>query len=106
MAIVLSNDGIQTVYRIKKRELGVTCDICGKFIEAVDGWDKDAGTYYKVTTGHNSWGNDSCESIVCRDVCPDCIHKFVADYLPNGCNTAYIEIETKQTYPCDHWEED
>lgn len=104
MAIVLSENGEQVVYKTMKKEEGVTCDICEKFIKA----DGDYRTinnrkYFKVTTGHHDWGNDSCESIEKQDVCPECIGKFVTEYLQNSSRTAYIDIETRITYPGYHW---
>lgn len=95
MALVLSKDGEQVVYKTKRLEEGVTCDICSTFIQATDKWSsKDTTKYFEVTTGHHDWGNDSCESIKYYDICPDCINKFVADYIKNASGTVYIEIET------------
>lgn len=50
--------------------------------------------YFEVTTGHHDWGNDSCDSIEHKDICPDCIGKVSLDYLTSASGTQYIEIET------------
>ena len=73
---------VRTVYKLA----GVKCDVCGRVIEPPTKenryhWMDNDYKYYSVTTGHNDWGNDSCESIKHYDVCPDCINKFVAEYL-------------------------
>ena len=61
---------------------------------------EDEYKYYYVTTAHNDWGNDSCDSIEHYDICPNCINNFVADYLgdENASPSAYIEIETKHIF--------
>lgn len=101
------NEEVKEVVVAKVRKLdGIMCDVCEKFIEAKSkrfGWEKYP-IYFEVTTGHKDWGNDSHESIEHRDVCPDCINKFVADYLSDELNystTKYIEIETEVVYPHD-----
>ena len=100
MAIVFSEKGEEVVYKTKKTEAGVKCDICGKFIEAV--LNRNKNTYFYVTTGHLDWGNDSIDSIEKQDVCPDCIHDFVSNYLRDCNSTEYIEIETSHTYARSH----
>lgn len=85
--------------------VGVKCDICGRIIESPSienryKWMDDDYKYYAVMTGHKDWGNDSCDSIQHRDICPNCINKFVSDYLndKNAYRSAYIEIETEHVY--------
>lgn len=92
---------VRTVYKLA----GVKCDVCGRVIDSPTKENRyhrmdDDHKYYSVTTGHNDWGNDSCESIEHYDVCPDCINKFVAEYLGDkkGYRSAYIEIQTKHVY--------
>ena len=63
------------------------CDKCANKIE---------GSYYEVTTGHHDWGNDSCDSVRCYDICPDCIQEFTENYLKNNIGTEYIEIERQR----------
>ena len=58
-----------------KREL--ICDICKKEIQ------HDAG-YWEVTTHHNDWGNDSCESYEHFDVCSiECLKSKFNEYCNN-----------------------
>jgi hypothetical protein len=106
MSIKLSDGKKIKCYRIEQTEDGIECDICGKFIKADGDWNsrKDR-KYCVVRTGHNDWGHDSCESVESKDICPECIGKFITDYLKNGSNTAWIEIETMITYPRKHWKE-
>ena len=87
---------VKTFYKLA----GIKCDVCGHVIEpppVLYGWMEDEYKYYNVTTAHNDWGNDGCDSIEHYDICPNCINKFVADYLgnENASPSAYIEIETK-----------
>ena len=106
MAIVLNDDSVEVVYRTKRTEKGIRCDVCERFIEADDDWaSRERRKYFKVMTGHRDWGNDSCDSIEHLDICPNCIDKFVSDYLHDGSDTAYIEIETELTYPNVHWDD-
>lgn len=67
----------------------IRCDVCDKKI-------KNREKYFEVTTSHNDWGNDSVDSIRYKDVCVNCINKFVEDYLEEykNSNTAEIEIES------------
>lgn len=92
----------ETVILKKRKVEGIECDICHRIIQA----DGDYRTvekrrYFRVTTGHHDWGNDSCESIECRDICPECVNNFVAEYLGKIKNTDsnYIDIETVYAYP-------
>lgn len=84
--------------------IGVKCDVCESIIDSPkmmnpQDWMRKEYTYYRVTTGHHDWGNDSCESIEHQDICPNCVTKFVSDYLTNNdYQSAYIDIETKHTY--------
>lgn len=91
------NDTREVVISKEYRVTGVKCDICGRIIPAVTFYRTDASKYFRVTTGHNDWGNDSCDSVKHRDICPECVGKFVSDYLgdKNGYDTAYIEVETE-----------
>lgn len=93
MSFILSNEERMSVTRIKKKIVGVCCDICAKklLLNSSDCFDSVA--YFEVMTGHHDWGNDSCESIQHRDICSDCINNFVRDYLSNATGTEYIEID-------------
>lgn len=83
-----------TAYKVTKIVTGVECDVCDKIIRVNDSKRR----YFEVTTGHHDWGNDSCESIKTRDICPDCIDKYVSEYLRDCSDTGYIEIETCEVY--------
>lgn len=78
--------GKPIIEKIEHRKVEyLRCDKCKKKI--TDG-------YYEVTTGHNDWGNDSCDSIRDYDICPNCIEEFTTDYLKNNeYDTRYINIE-------------
>ena len=93
MAVVLSKDGEEVVYKTRRVEEGVKCDVCGKFIEARNHAPAGENKYYSITN-----------SIENRDVCPECINGFVKDYLENEPHkTAYIEITTERTWPRKCW---
>ena len=80
------------------------CDKCGKLIKKEYGKEykkyeysdyKDNAEYFKVTTGHHDWGNDSCESIDHRVYCRECLSVAFAEYLERcgDFDTEYMEIE-------------
>lgn len=92
------NDSREVVVSREYKITGVKCDICERIIPGYMYRD-DKAIYFRVTTGHNDWGNDSCESIEHFDICPECAKKFVTEYLENCCDTKYIEIETEYAYP-------
>ena len=99
----LKGEKKEVVVRIAYKLAGVKCDVCGHIIEPPPvpyEWMEDEYKYYDVTTGHNDWGNDSCDSVKHHDICPNCINKFVAGYLgnDNAYLSAYIEIETEHVY--------
>lgn len=97
MAKVLSNEAEEVVCKKRRKVLGIKCDKCGKEISPYQ-FAGDESKYYRVMTGHHEWGNDSCESIEYKDICPECIAKFVDEYLKNGRDSAYIEIETEHVW--------
>lgn len=94
------SEGVKKIKVVTTKEItGVKCDICGKVIP-VGRYPFDEHKYYDVMTGHRDWGNDSCESIEHRDICPDCLVGFVEDYYKdNEYSSAYVEIETKYATP-------
>ena len=65
------------------------CDICQKKIES--------DSYWKLTTHHNDWGNDSHESYEYFDVCSKkCLAEKFEEYLKdsdNDINTMCFEVE-------------
>lgn len=71
------------------------CDICKKEIAKRKG-------YWTLVTGHNDWGNDSCESVEHFDVCSQiCLMNKFAEYIDesdkDNNNTMYFEVER------DYW---
>ena len=91
---------VSTAYRIKRTVSGVKCDICGKIIPASKLRATDS-TYYRVTTGHNEWDNDSVDSIEHQDVCSDCIIPFIYSYLKYKHQTLYCDIERNMCWPTE-----
>lgn len=106
MSVILDHEAVEVVTRKKTKIMSVKCDRCGKEILPKPYRDRDdSSKYYKVTTGHHDWGNDSCDSIEHRDICHQCIGNFTTEYFQDGRDTAYIEIET--AYSHEHmWEWD
>ena len=95
----------EIIYKTTYELAGVKCDICGRVIKAPSetdlyNWFYDKYKYYAVTTGHHDWGNDSYESVEHYDICPECMVKFVSEYLNKmrDSETAYIEINTRRVY--------
>jgi hypothetical protein len=61
---------------------GVKCDICGKEI---------TGKYWRLTTHHHDWGNDSVDSYEHSDLCSrECINKALDDYIKH-CEVSYTQ---------------
>lgn len=91
--------GKETEIIVSKRyeNKGIQCDICNKHI-LPDDRRKNTNMYFKITTGHYDWGNDSVESIETQDVCCDCAPKFISEYLSKCKSTEYMNIETAHTY--------
>lgn len=89
MSKCYSNDTEMIVKEMRK-VIGVYCDNCKRILLRPT-------RYFRITTGHHDWGNDSCESVECYDICLDCRDKFVLNYLKNmePNSTEYIEVETK-----------
>lgn len=110
MAQILSKDVKEVVYRKTRKLEGIECDICHRELRCPCSEDKKwvhmYPKYFEVTTGHNDWGNDSIDSIEHRDICPECVSKFVSCYLQEANGTEYIEIETKHYYPRDIYTDD
>lgn len=61
------------------------------------------GNYYKLTTGHNNWGNDSIDSIENKDICSDeCLKQEFDNYInisTHKYGTAYFEVEMRKWFP-------
>lgn len=75
----------------------IYCDVCGHKIDP----DKTR-QIFRVKTGHNDWGNDSCDSIEYKDVCSsECVEFVISEYLERsnnknrGINSEYIEVRNR-----------
>ena len=64
------------------------CDMCKKEI---------TGPHWEISTWHNDWGNDSCESFEYIDICSsDCLRKTFEKYIEcskGSTNTQHIEVK-------------
>lgn len=87
------------VQRMVKTDVTVgferTCDVCGKLIlkKNENKTTYCSGKQWKLTTGHNDWGNDSCDSIEYKDICSaECLEKELQKYVQRG-GTAYFEVK-------------
>jgi hypothetical protein len=77
------------------------CDVCGKkgnYRSETCGSRYESAIYYRVTTGHYDWGNDSCDSIENKDACcTDCLLRIFSEWLNDKdvkcSNSAYIHID-------------
>lgn len=98
----LSKEAEEVVVRTKRRVVGVECDICKRLITPPTGYAWLGSRYFEVTTGHNDWGSESCESIEHRDICPDCIVDFTSTYISNADGSEYLKIETTHVYKNDY----
>ena len=107
---LVSKEVEEVVTATMRKVTGVQCDICNRILRHSE--DSHPGhkypKYYEVTTGHHDWGNDSCDSIKHRDICPNCIGEFVSQYLKTHNGTAYIDVETAYFSPekvdADEWD--
>ena len=71
------------------------CDVCGSLIfkksetqvlSCIDG-------FWTLTTGHHDWGNDSCDSVMCFDLCSkECIQNKFDEYMDKCLGTYYFEL--------------
>lgn len=63
------------------------CDICRKEI---------TDHHWHILTGHNDWGNDSCESVETYDICSEaCLREALEKYINvsnKDRNTQYMEV--------------
>lgn len=107
------SDVIDTKKIIVIREcvIGKKCDICGKEIPPTNVphlYGEPIHDYYKITTHHYDWGNDSIDSYEHFDACsPDCAYKLWEKYIRNSAgtrNTMCIEIEHNNCWTLSHKE--
>lgn len=101
MSQILSKDPKKVVYKTVRALEGIRCDICGKVIP-LNKTRKQESMYYEVMTGHYDWGNDSYESIMYKDVCPNCISSFMSEYVEKTAyHSAYMDVNKKYCCPKD-----
>ena len=98
------------VTKYLERKVKTKCDVCLKEIPNFEETkDIEKSRCFEVTTGHNLWGNDSVDSIKDYTICPNCIQKFIKDYIEKVENTYYINIETtvasEEKYSDEEYEE-
>lgn len=93
----------EIVYKFKRRISGIKCDICDKVIPASRWNNQKESKYFEVCTHHNQWGNDSIDSFNDYDICPDCIDKFVTDYIAKAGDTYNIEVECTFCISREEW---
>ena len=104
----------KTVTVIEKRPIctSVYCDSCNKHIYTTVrpgmsyNGNRSIVDYYKITTGHNDWGNDSVDSINYQTLCPDCFMDEVVKFKNRSIgrqNTEYIVIDHEWTYDFGEW---
>lgn len=83
---------VKEVSVVQSTLVKVVCDICKKDID----WSR---FYYKVTTGHYDWGNDSCDSVEDKDICSnECLEKEFHLYLESKDHTRYINVQRDTGY--------
>jgi hypothetical protein len=68
----------------------VTCDVCKKVIH-------DKELFFRVSTSHSDWGNDSFESLEHEDICSEkCLREKVEEYIKDKSDTKHIDIEMER----------
>lgn len=83
--------------------IGRKCDICKREITPNPlNFSSKEYNYFLITTHHNDWGNDSCDSYEEYDACsPECVMAFTSKYVAEAYdkvyNTEIIEIEHIRT---------
>lgn len=93
---IFSASVTSTAYRVTRTMTGVECDVCHKIIPVRTRCRQDnEGRYFEVTTGHRDWGLESPESIETLDICPECVGKYISDYLKGCSDTGYVNVETE-----------
>lgn len=82
------------------------CDVCKKLIYKRSIKDnsknKNSVSFWELTTGHNDWGNDSCDSVESFALCSEeCAKVKFVQYLEDsaeGRNTMYFEIQRQNDF--------
>ena len=89
------NKIVKTTEQITEK---VTCDVCGKTIA-----DKNnrVAKYWRLTTGHDDWGNDSCDSYMDFDLCSkECIKEKLNKYFDDCVGSHTQEFALRQDAIC------
>ena len=105
---------VHTAY--KEVPISGVCDICGKELLPVDKskldqcyrGDRNIYDYYRITTHHHDWGNDSVDSYEYTDCCcVDCALMFIQKYWKDctkGKPWPTLELEMRHEYELtDHY---
>lgn len=82
------------IERVETTPVKRICDFCQKEI--------DCSNWFRITTSHHDWGNDSCDSIEHKDACSaKCALAFATDYIQKSeadkYNTKEITIEHERS---------
>ena len=101
MAKRLSASVTSIAYKVTKTVTGIKCDCCEKVIP-VGRWRSDDNKYYEITTGHHDWGSESIESRKTVDICPECVDKYISEYLRDASTTGYLDLKTEYSYADKH----
>ena len=89
------NKTVKTTKQITEK---VTCDVCG---ETIADKNNRYAEYWTLVTGHNDWGNDSCESYEDFDLCSkDCVQEKLNEYFDNCKYSNTQEFELSQDIIC------
>lgn len=72
----------------------IKCDVCGKVIyEREDSKLLQNSDYWHLMTCHNSWGNDSIDSVESFDLCSaECLREMFEEY----CEESSRELNTME----------
>ena len=98
-----SDDKKEIVYKVKRRVTGVRCDVCKRIIPAGKWNREEPSKYFFVSTSHQLWGNDSIDSLDMKDICPECINKFMTDYISKANDTYELNVECTFCTSSEEW---
>ena len=78
-----------------------SCDVCKKVIFRRSFKPGDVRhipvSFWKITTGHNDWGNDSIDSVETFDICSSkCLNEKFSEYISGtdgARNSQYFNVE-------------
>ncbi len=94
MEVVKTEEITETVTHTVSTIKALKCDVCGKEFK---------GKYWNLTTQHSDWGNDSCDSISCFDLCSkECVQKKLDEYFEDCEDSCTQEFHLEQGYFKEH----